>query len=145
MEKGTEEHPELEPQVYYLASRFQTKAEAAVPYYAAQETVRLPDSELSAYRFMRQSPETNDKPWYVVVVGLTPTEATQQRLRRALSLGEMTTIPPEVVEMLIIRHITETATKGPWVESHYGENGIRMTGIKFSRRPGGKRHKRRRH
>jgi len=135
--------PEREPQIYYLASRFNTREESAVPYYAAQETIRTMGGELSAYRFMRQWEEESSKPWYVVVVGLKPSDEEHQRLTDALSPGEGTSVPDEVIEMLCKRHITEIATKGPWVEGHYKE-GIQFTAIKFSRRSGRKGHRKRR-
>ena len=131
MEKESEEHPEQEPQEYYLASRFQTKEEAAVPFYTVQETLRTFECELSGYRLMQQWEESDEKPWYVIVVGLTPSKEVQQELNRALSLGETTSVPQEVIDMLLVRHITET-TKGKWVEGHY-KKGLQFSQIKFSR------------
>src|SRR5258708_337797 len=61
--------PERKSAIYYLASRFKTRKEAAAPYFAVQETIRTNPCDLSAYRFKRQWEEQNDKPWYVLVFG----------------------------------------------------------------------------
>lgn len=136
--------PEQEPEPYYLAARFATKQEAAVPYYAVQEMTK---EGVSGYRFMRQWEEPSNKPWYVVVIGERPSERVHKKLQEALSMGEMTSLPEQGVRFLMLRRVTETVKGGSWVEKHYGEEGlgIHYTEIKFSRRPGGKRHKRRRH
>ena len=130
--------PERKSAIYYLASRFKTREEAAAPYFAVQETIRTNPCDLSAYRFKRQWEEPNDKPWYVLVLGRTPIQAVQQRLTEALSFGEMTTIPPDALLELAKRRIDQQK-HGSWVEAHYGESGL---GIKFSRRPRGKGHRR---
>ncbi len=144
MEQEGKRQPEQESKPYYLAARFATRKEAAVPYYAVQEATK--EGDLSGCRFMRQWEEPNDKPWYVVVIGERPSEAVHQRLQEALSLGEMTSLPEEGIRFLLLRRLTETM-KGPWVERHYGEQGLQMryAEIKFSRRPKGKGHPRRRH
>lgn len=63
---------EQQPAIYYLASRFTTKQEAAIPNYAVQEILRTNECDLSAYRFKRQWEEPSEKPWYVLVLGRTP-------------------------------------------------------------------------
>lgn len=143
MEQEGNKAPEKEPQSYYLASRFHTREEAAVPYYAVQETLRTTDCDLSAFRFRRQWKEPNDKPWYVLVIGEKPAEEVEQQLSTALSLGETARVPEEALEFFLLRRITE-AVKGPWVEEHYKE-GLQVTQIKFSRKPKGKGHRRRKH
>ncbi len=132
---------EQEKPQYYLASRFKTKQEAAVPYYAVQETIRKYTGilNLSAYRFKRLWEDPSDKPWYVLVLGQTPPEKVQQRLTEALSAGEMTTVPDQALLEFADRR-REQSRHGSWVEAHYGESGI---GIKFSRRSRGKKHRRR--
>jgi hypothetical protein len=55
--------PEQQPLPSYRASRFTTKQEAQQPYFAVQETIRTMECDLSAYRFLRQWQEPNDKPW----------------------------------------------------------------------------------
>jgi hypothetical protein len=72
-EQGT--RPEQQARPYSLAARFATKQEAEQPYLAVQETIKTMDCDLSAYRFLRQWQEPNDKPWYVSVVGQTPPQA----------------------------------------------------------------------
>ena len=54
MGEEKERSPEQEPTVYYLAARFNSREEAAVPYYAVQETIRTKKCDLSAYRFKQQ-------------------------------------------------------------------------------------------
>ncbi len=127
---------EQQPPIYYLASRFKTKQEAAVPYYAVQEAIKKYAGflNLSAYRFKRQWEEPSDNVWYVLVLGRTPQDAVHQRLTEALSVGEMTTIPDQALLELAKRRI-EQSKHGSWVEAHYGESGL---GIKFSRRSKGK-------
>ena len=131
--------PEQRPPIYYLASRFTTKQEAAIPYYTVQETIRTNPCDLSAYRFKQQWEEPGEKPWYVLVLGRTPIKPVQQQLTEALRMGEMTTIPPEALLELARRRIDQQK-HGSWVEAHYGESG---RGIKFSRRQRGKGHRRR--
>lgn len=143
MEEEKEVSPEQEPTVYYLAARFNTREEAAVPYYAVQETLRTTDCDLSSYRFMQQWDDISDKPWYVIVIGEKPTDTVHQRLITALNLGDMTNVPQEAIEGFLIRRATEVV-KGPWVEGHYKE-GLQFTQIKFSRKQKSKRHQRRRH
>jgi hypothetical protein len=127
------------PAIYYLASRFTTREEAAIPYFAVQETLRTNPCDLSAYRFKQQWEEPGDKPWYVLVLGRTPIQAVQEQLTEALSVGEMTTIPPEPL-LELARRRKDKQKHGSWVEAHYGESGL---GIKFSRRARGKGHRRR--
>lgn len=137
-EKGKQ--PEHQPAIYYLASRFKTKEEAAIPYNAVQESIGKYKgfANLSAYRFKRQWEEPSDKPWYVLVLGRKPPDELHQRLTEALSSGEKTTVPDQALIELAKRRI-EQSKHGSWVEAHYGESGL---GIKFSRRPGGKGHRR---
>src|SRR5215469_4765982 len=112
--------PEREQSPYYLASRFKTVQEAAAPYFAVEETLRSNPCDLSAYRFKRQWEEPSDNVWYVLVLGRRPTDAVHQRLTKALSVGEMTTIPPDALHELARRRI-EQSIHGSWVEAHYGE------------------------
>ena len=46
----------------------------------------------------------------------------------------MSGLPEDAIDALLLRHITEAATKGKRVEGHYKE-GLQFTNIKFSRRP----------
>ncbi len=144
MEKEPKRQIEQEREPYYLASHFKTKEEAAEPYYVIQETIRLTDCDLSAYRFMQQWEDASENPWYVVVIGEKPPDEMHQSLTTALSHGEMISVPEDALDVLLVRRAMEI-TKGSWVEGHYGEKGVKMTGIKFSRRPSGRGHKRRKH
>src|SRR5438067_10089935 len=106
---------EQQPLPYYLAARFPTREAAAVPYYAAQETLRTHPCDLSAYRFLRQWEEPNDNPWYVLVLGRTPKPAIQERLTEALRSGELTTVPDQVLLELAARRRAQQH-HGSWVE-----------------------------
>src|SRR5260370_13618903 len=132
--------PEHQPPIYYLASRFKTREEAAVPYFAVQESIKrnIGIANLSAYRFKRQWEEQSDKPWYVLVLGITPPNVLHQRLTEALSVGEKTTVPDHALLELAKRRVDQQK-HGSWVEAHYGESGL---WIKFSTSPTGKEHRR---
>jgi hypothetical protein len=133
--------PEQQLPQYYLASRFNTKQEAASPYFSVQETIRTYEGilNLSAFRFKRLWEDPSDKTWYVLVLGQTPPERIQQRLTEVLQKGEMATVPDQALLEFVDRR-EEQSKHGSWVEAHYGESGI---GIKFSRRSRGKKHRRR--
>jgi len=135
---------EQQPLPYYRAARFKTKQEAEAPYLAVQNTLHEMKCDLSAYRFLRQWEEPNEKPWYVLVIGEKPQPAVEKRLTVSLSQGELATVPQEALERLIDRR-REQQQYGSWVEGHYSEqgHGIRYSEIKFRRRPKGKGHRRR--
>lgn len=105
---------EQEPEVYYLAARFVTKQEAALLYYAVQETIK--EGELSDHRFLQLWEEASEKPWYVVVIGGRPADALHEQLTKALE-GEMKSLPQEAFETLLLRRASEIR-KSPWVEGH---------------------------
>src|SRR6266480_5610010 len=88
---------EQEQKPYYLTSRFPTKQAAEAPYLAVQNTLHEMACDLSAYRFLRQWEEPNEKPWYVLVIGEKPKPAVEQRLTTALSQGEPATVPIEAL------------------------------------------------
>jgi hypothetical protein len=99
-------------QPYYRAARFASEADAAQAYFKAQDVVfRDPDNDLSAYRLQF------DLVWHVAVLGAQPTRALDRRLRRVLSAGDPTTLPAEVLELLLQRR-ARAVQKGPWVEKH---------------------------
>jgi hypothetical protein len=135
---------EQEQQPYYLASRFPSKQAAEQPYFAVQTTLHEMECDLSAYRFMRQWEEPNEKPWYVLVIGEQPAAEVEHHITTVLSQGEFATVPPEAVAWLMDRR-KEQQHYGSWVEGHYTEQGkgIRYTEIKFSRQPKGKGQRRR--
>jgi len=109
---------EQEQRPYYLASRFPTKQAAEAPYLAVQNTLHGMPCDLSAYRFQRQWEEPNANPWYVLVIGVIPEPAVEERIKTVLSQGEMASVPQEAVERLYARRLEEIQ-KGPWVEHHY--------------------------
>ena len=98
---------EQEPQPYYLASRFPTKRAAEQPYVSAEATIHEMDCDLSAYRFMRQWHESNTNPWYVLVIGVKPEPAVEERIKTVLSQGELASVPQEAVERLYARRLEE--------------------------------------
>ena len=56
--------------------------------------------------------------WHVAVLGETPPEDLDQRLSAILSAGEPTTLPDELLGLLMERR--RQATKlAPWVERHH--------------------------
>jgi len=141
-EQGRPKEQEHRP--YYLASRFKTKQAAEQPYVSVQQTIYEADCDVSAYRFQRQWEEPNAKPWHVLVIGEKPVPAVEERLTKALSQGELATVPKEALARLMDRR-QEQQQYGSWVEAHYTEQGqgIRYTEIKFRRKPKGKGHRRR--
>jgi hypothetical protein len=59
-----------------------------------------------------------DRIYHVAVLGQTPPQDLARRIRHALAAGEPATLPPEVMEALIMRRI-EQARRGPWIEQHH--------------------------
>ncbi len=68
--------------------------------------------DLSAFRFqLRQV-------YHVAVLGNPPPEDVAQAIERILVAGEPTTLPAEVVQMLVARRAQQNR-RAPWVEKHY--------------------------
>ncbi len=67
-EQGRPKEQEQKP--YYLTSRFPTKQAAEAPYLAVQNTLHEMACDLSAYRFLRQWEEPNEKPWYAAATAI---------------------------------------------------------------------------
>ena len=100
---------------YYLAAAFLDEKRAGRAYNRAAELLFATEGcDLSAYRFYV------GPTWYVAVVGEAPTVALEQQLRRILTYGRLTPLPPEFIEALAQRR-AEATKLGPWVEAHYGQ------------------------
>jgi hypothetical protein len=69
-------------------------------------------AELSAYRIMLNTL------YHVVVLGEQPGAETREKIRRALSPGEPTSLPADILKALNHRRI-EMKQHGEWVEGHY--------------------------
>ncbi len=72
-------------------------------YYAVQETLRTNECDLPVYRLMCQWEESNDTPWYVVLIGEKLPSAVHQRLTTVLARGEISDIPQQALYALLIR------------------------------------------
>ncbi len=79
--------------------------------------------ELSAFHFERRPHDPKQPPlprsWYVVVLGDTPPEPTQQQFHEILRTGEFTQLSLETIVTLAEGRESETK-KGSWVEGHHG-------------------------
>jgi hypothetical protein len=98
---------------YYLAAAFTDERRAGRAYNRAAELLFATEGcDLSAYRFYV------GPTWYVAIVGEAPTLALEQQLRRILTYGRLTPLPPEFIESLMQRR-AEATKQGEWVERHY--------------------------
>ena len=103
---------------YYLAAAFLDERRAGRAYNRAAELLFATDGcDLSAYRFYV------GPMWYVAIIGDPPTDALEQQLRRVLTYGRLTPLPPEFIEALAQRR-AEATKLGPWVERHYGPGNV---------------------
>ena len=101
---------------YYQAARFSTKQQAGDAYGKAQAVLwRAVDSNLSAYRFLRNGTE-----WHVLVIGERPGERVHLELEAIFTTGTLVTLPSEVLLSFLARRRSQTRL-GPWVEGHYGQ------------------------
>lgn len=97
---------------YYQAARFASEADAGHIYFKAQDLLlHGPDNDLSAYRLQL------NLIWHVAVLGEQPPRSLDRRLRRILAAGDPTTLPTDVLELLLQRRARATK-QGPWVEKH---------------------------
>lgn len=82
-------------------------------YAQAQEIVYQDDAaQLSAYRLMLNAI------YHVAVLGEQPSSETGQKIQVALSRGEPTTLPSDVLKALNQRRL-QMKQHGEWVEGHY--------------------------
>ena len=126
--------PEQEPlyNPFLYASRFDSKKTSQAPYDTIQEIVRTQDVDLSVFRLIQNWPESmskdppSEKKWYVVALGIAPSEPLLQRVRDAIERGEVVDLPDEVVEEMARRRAKETA-KRPYSEIHRQPHIIRRS------------------
>lgn len=101
---------------YHHAARYPDEQTSEQPYDQAKAAIRDVPTSVSAYRML--SP--HDTLWYVAVLGDTPPEETRRRISEALSTGEQTTLPTDVLIVLNLRRIgqsmTPQAQQTGWVE-----------------------------
>lgn len=105
---------EQSPVPYYQAARFSSEATAGRAYFLAHRAIfkAREQCDLSAYRFQL------NRIYHVAVLGETPPEELDRRLRKILAAGELTSLPEDVLQLLIARR-AQQVSKGPWTEGHY--------------------------
>lgn len=97
---------------YCQAARFASEADAGQVYFKVQGTIlREPDNDLSTYRLQL------NLVWHVAVLGVQPPRSLDRRLRKILAAGDPTTLPPDVLELLLQRR-ARAIDQGPWIEKH---------------------------
>lgn len=111
-ERPNRSSPEREPVPYCRAARFAGEQPAGRAYIQAQEAIREPECDLSAYRL-----RINDA-WHVAVLGQTPPDELITKVEEILSSGEPVTLPPDVFRVLSNRRL-EQMKHGSWVERHH--------------------------
>src|SRR5713226_9266072 len=83
---------------YCQAARFASETDAGQVYFKAQDVIQHdPTNDLSTYRLQL------DQIWHVAVLGEQPTRRLDRQLRRILAVGDPTTLPTEILELLLQR------------------------------------------
>jgi len=99
-------------QPYCQARRFASEADAGQVYFKAQDVIQHdPTNDLSTYRLQL------DQIWHVAVLGEQPTRRLARQLRRILAAGDPTTLPTQILELLLRRR-SRALRQGPWTEKH---------------------------
>src|ERR671912_709533 len=106
-EREGEEPPLPEP--YYRAARFRREAASLRAYQSLESLFFREECELSAYRFIWE------QSWHVAALGTEPLPPLQERIERILSVGQLTSLPEELIRELARRRAQSTRL-GPWVE-----------------------------
>lgn len=108
------EGPQPQPtDLFLLAARFHAERPAKRTYFKAQEAIyRHPTNDLSAFRFQL------NRVFHVAVLGMTPDQTLEQRLRKLLAAGDPATLSPEVIATLLARRVAAT-NESSWTEKHY--------------------------
>jgi hypothetical protein len=96
---------------YELAARFPTERRVGRAYYQVQEALFTTECDLSSFRLQL------NRLWHVAVVGTPPPEELEGTIRRILAAGEATSLPAEVLAILLQRRADQIRL-GPWVERH---------------------------
>ena len=112
-ERPNRPSPEREQVPYCRAARFAGEQPAGRAYIQAQEAIREPECDLSAYRLQL------DQVWHVAVLGDTPPENLGKKLSEILSSGESVTLPSQVIAALFARR-AQLKRPGHFIERHYG-------------------------
>jgi hypothetical protein len=115
---GSPEQPEhqslqeTETPPYLRAARFATESRSNHAYTHAQRALfNTPDSDVSVYRLRL------NRDWFVAALGEPPPTELDGQLDAIFASGEPTTLPPEVLTMLVERR-TLAKHIAPWVERH---------------------------
>ena len=105
--------PRTSSDPYVRAARFAGEQPAGRAYAALQQAIfTAAPNDLSAYRIQV------DGVYHVVVVGVHPPPALEQRLTAILAAGEPTELPAAVQQALLARR-TQVAPHQTWWEGHY--------------------------
>jgi hypothetical protein len=101
---------------YYYAARYNGEHSEALSKQAYTTIEQIPEPvELSAQRLLANEPFG----WYVVVFGDRPPQPVHNRITQALSTGELTTIPFELLAQLLQNRAEELQrSQGERVEQH---------------------------
>ena len=98
---------------YVRAARFTGEQPAGQAYVALQQAIfTATPNDLSAYRVQL------DGVYHVVVVGVRPPPALEQRLTAILAAGTPTALPATVQQTLLARRAQVTPHQS-WWEAHY--------------------------
>lgn len=117
LDTSSQSEPPPQPQLipFLVASRFHSEPPSARAYFAAQDAIKKHwDNDLSVYRFQLRDV------FHVAVLGETPPQPLAQQLRQILAAGDLTTLPEDILFILVARKI-QASQQGPWVERHYRE------------------------
>ena len=99
---------------YCQAARFDEESNSREAYQIAQQAIADAEADISAYRFKVR------RIWHVAVVAEeAPSRALQRVLEQAISRGERTDLPIEVLTTLLNRHREVMRHHLPWVDGHY--------------------------
>lgn len=109
----TERGPEQSQEPFCIAAKFQAEPVSRRAYFTAQDAIKKhQDNDLSVYRFQLTGV------FHVAVLGVTPPEPLEQRLRQILAIGDPATLPENIISILVARR-AEISRQGSWVEKHY--------------------------
>ena len=117
--KSSEHHDnpqrtEQETLAYYRVARFPGEEEAGRYYHATLRLFRDPDVDLSAYRLQL------NQIWHVAVIGSTsPPADIAKKVEGILDQGELATLPPDILKVLLARREQVLSPGTNWFERHY--------------------------
>ena len=109
----TERGPEQSKEPFCIAAKFKAEPVSRRAYFTAQDAIKKDrENDLSVYRFQLSGV------FHVAVLGLTPPEPLEQRLRQILAAGDPATLPENIVSLLFVRR-AEMSQQSNWLERHY--------------------------